>query len=61
MKQRYGTKWFVHGQVYRQKNILKTTVWDTSKGPKGPDLREAVMGMERQGQIKKRKTNWKKN
>lgn len=51
MKQRYGTKWFVHSQVYRQENILKTTVWDTSKGPKGPDLREAVMGMERQGQI----------
>lgn len=29
MKQRYDTKWFVHGQVYRQENILKTTVWDT--------------------------------
>lgn len=41
MKRRYDLKWFVYGLVYRQENFLEDC-------PKGPDLREAIMGMEEQ-------------
>lgn len=51
MKQTYDIKCFVYGQVYRQENNFE----DYCLGhmcPKGPDLREAVMGMEKQGKYR---------